>query len=167
MPGQITITINPSSVHVPEGKSYHGSITVTNDSHVPLTVKPLVLSLGNSHSCTQSVPWLHVATGGFKLAPLAAHDITYTVSGTGNGTAAVVAEASAPPKQAGHISGAVGTKIVLGTGTQACTAPKAQTPVHAASAGPPWWLFIVIAVAVLALAFVVTRKIRNRQRRAA
>lgn len=163
MPSPVTVTINPSSVRVPEGTKYSGHITVTNDSQVKLTVHPLILSMNSQHSCTQSVPWLHVTTTTFKLPPLASHGIAYTVSGHGNGTAAVVAEASAPTDKLIHISGAVGTKIVLGTGQQVCTAPKAQPLPPAPGGGTPWWMFAAVAAAVLLAVVVVIRAWRRHR----
>ena len=163
----LSITLSPAAIRVPyDYGTYHGHVTITNDSHVALTVTPVELRTG-SHPCSQAAPaWL--TTGSlkpFKLAAGHAGNIPYTVHATSgvNGSAVIAAMASAPKSSAGSVGGAVGMRVTVGTGVQVCTKPV-SAPAPSSSGGLPMGVLVAIVVlAALVVAGVVFGLKRRHQ----
>lgn len=155
------LAVSPASVRIVAGDHYAGHVSVRDNGTKPLHVSMSVMRL-DAHACTighSAPPWLTLDSyQRFTLAPGQAHSVGYTVSAPSGetGQAAVIAT-GAPFAGKGnvHVSGAVGTRIVLHSTQQTCIAPRSAPVSH--STGLPGYLLAVIAVAALGLALLVLR----------
>jgi hypothetical protein len=169
------VSIQPAEVKIPVLSAHgvgHFQVIVTDAGVQPIKIQMETVRLGRTAACTQhSTPWLTVASRAYALQPGHSKTVAVTVDAQAgqNGNAAVIALASPDRAANGNfkIGGAVGSRFVLGNGSNAlCTAEQPVITVKPhTSSGLPLALIIVLAlvvVAVLAAGAFVLRKYVGR-----
>lgn len=162
-------SLGPASVTLPHRTHYQGKVTVTNTGSQGIGIHMNAVSLGSSgKGCTSAhgaPAWLHLASQSFQLAPKAARTVSYTVSAPTGTTGSGAIVAAGAPLAKGHgnaqLSGAVGSRITLGS--DHCSTIAAPVIHH----GGGFPIGVVIVVALLALVVAALTITVRRVRRSA
>lgn len=173
----LAVSIQPAEVKIPALQVHgvgHFQVIVTDAGTQPIKIQMETVRLGKSAACTQhSTPWLTVASKTYTLTAKQSKTVDVHVSANAgeNGNAAVIALASPAKVTSGNfkIGGAVGSRFVLGNGSNAvCTAEQPVIKVQPPSSGGGFPVLLAVLIAAL-LALVIAGVVvaRRRMRRSA